>query len=326
VVGESAAGQAELPAVGPGECARIFTGGPVPAAADRVVIQEIVRREGDWVSIEGGPGDARHIRARGSDFRSGDRLIAGGTLLTARVLVAAAAADVAEVEVFRRPRVSIIATGDELAPPGTALDEPARLPESVSFGVAALCEEWSGRCIGRLSVPDELKHLEQAARNAVEDADVVVVTGGASVGEKDFAKQMFAPLGLELLFSKVAMKPGKPVWLGRAGNTLVLGLPGNPTSAMVTARLFLAPLMAGLSGRETASALRWRRAKLAGPMVSCGDRETFLRARWSGDCVEPIGFQDSGAQKVLAEADLLLRQAPRTSSVDAGEVVVVLDF
>jgi molybdopterin molybdotransferase len=326
MIGESAAGQVDVPNVGPGECVRIFTGAAVPPGADRVIIQEIVRRDGDWIAVEGEPGGARHIRVRGSDFASGDKLVARGTLLGPRALVAAAAADVADVQVYRRPRMSVIATGDELAAPGTAHDRPASLPESVSFGVAALCKRWGGSCIGRISVPDDLEQLEKAAASAVERADVVVVTGGASVGEKDFAKQMFAPLGLELLVSKVAIKPGKPVWLGQVGNTLVLGLPGNPTSAMVTARLFLAPLIAGLSGRDIVSALRWRTAALAAPIPACGDRETFLRARWAGDLVEPLGFQDSGAQKVLADADLLVRQASHTPSLAAGETVTVLDF
>lgn len=326
VVGESAAGQADVSTVGAGECVRIFTGAAVPPGADRVVIQENVRREGDWVIIEASPGEPRHIRASASDFRSGDRLLGAGTLLVPRALVAAAAADVGELEVYLRPRVSLVATGDELAAPGTARDRPGSLPESVSFGVAALCEQWGGSCIGHTLVPDVLQQLEKAASDAVEQADVVVVTGGASVGEKDFAKQMFAPLGLELLFSKVAIKPGKPAWLGRAGNTLVLGLPGNPSSAMVTARLFLAPLMAGLSGRDVSAALRWKPADLAAPIPACGERETFLRARWSGNLAEPLSFQDSGAQKALAEAELLVRQAPRTPAVAAGELVVVLDF
>ena len=172
-------------------------------------------------------------------------------------------------------------------------------------------------------MPDDPARLEAAARDSLGKADVVVVTGGASVGEKDFAKSMFGE-GLELLFSKVAIKPGKPVWLGRAGGKLVLGLPGNPTSAMVTARLFLAPLIAGMSGLE--SALRWKQARLAAPLPACGDRETFHRARWSGDAVELLSFQDSGAQLALAQADVLIRQRANTPPVAADEEVPVLDF
>jgi molybdopterin molybdotransferase len=323
VVGESFAGQAQRLQVGAGECARIFTGAALPPGTDRVVIQEVVRREGEWAIFEQPIGPARHIRKQGSDFRSGDRLLGAGTWLNPRALVAAAAADSATVEVWRRPTFTVIGTGDELAEPGTARDRPAAIPESVSFGVAALSEQWGGTCVGRVRLPDEPARLEAAAADALGKADLVVVTGGASVGEKDFAKSMFGA-GLELLFSKVAIKPGKPVWLGRAAGKLVLGLPGNPTSAMVTARLFLAPLIAGMSGLEPA--LRWKQARLAAPLPACGDRETFHRARRSADLVELLGFQDSGAQLALAQADVLIRQLPNTPAVQAGEEVPVLDF
>lgn len=168
--------------------------------------------------------------------------------------------------------------------------------------------------------------MEKAAAQEIGSADLVLVTGGASVGEKDFAKIMFEPAGLELIFSKVSIKPGKPVWLGRAGGTLVMGLPGNPTSALVTARLLLAPLLAGLSGREPLQALSWRAARLTAPLKECGPRETFHRARWSGNEVEIFAFQDSSAQKVLADANLLVRQRANSPEIRAGEEVKVLDF
>jgi molybdopterin molybdotransferase len=152
------------------------------------------------------------------------------------------------------------------------------------------------------------------------------VTGGASVGEKDFAKAMFEPLGLKLVFSKVSIKPGKPVWCGRVGNKLVMGLPGNPTSALVTGRLFLAPLLAGLTGLSIDRALRWRRSPLASALKACAARETFHRAREVGDAAEILSFQDSSAQKALAEADLLVRQRANTSALAAGSEVEVLDF
>jgi molybdopterin molybdotransferase len=168
--------------------------------------------------------------------------------------------------------------------------------------------------------------MEQAAGHALQEADLVVVTGGASVGEKDFAKPMFAGHGLELIFSKVAIKPGKPVWLGRAAGKLVMGLPGNPMSALVTARLLLAPLVAGLSGMEPLSALRWRNAPLLATLPACGDRETFVRARAVQDSVDPISNQDSSAQKALADADLLVRRRPGAAPAAVGDAVTVLDF
>jgi molybdopterin molybdotransferase len=326
VAGESFAGAAWSGTVAPGTCARIFTGAPVPAGADRVVIQENVRREGDRAIIDTPPGEARHIRRRGSDFATGEELLGVGRLLDPRAIVAAAAADAAELEVFRRPSVHILSTGDELAEPGTARERVDAVPESVSLGVATLVGQWGGECVGRTRLRDDLAEMQRAAVDATQGADVVVITGGASVGEKDFAKAMFEPLGLELVFSKVAIKPGKPVWLGRARGKFVIGLPGNPTSALVTGRLFLAPLLAGLTGRSIEDALRWRKAALASHLDACGSRETFHRARSTDGKAEILSFQDSSAQKALAEADLLVRQLANSSSLDRGAEVDVLDF
>jgi molybdopterin molybdotransferase len=326
IAGESFAGAGWSEAIAPGTCVRIFTGAPVPPGADRVVIQENVRREDDLAILAERPGPARHIRHRGSDFKSGDELLPAGRLLDPRAIVAAAGADVAELEVYRRPRLTILSTGDELAEPGVARDRRDAIPESVSFGVAALAEQWGARCIGRRRLRDELQQMLADADSALEQADVVVVTGGASVGEKDFAKAMFEPAGLDLVFSKVAIKPGKPVWLGRARDRLVMGLPGNPTSAMVTARLLLAPLLAGLSGRPIESALRWRSAPLASALKECGARETFHRARALDAGAEILSFQDSSAQKALADADLLVRQRANAPALSTGDLVDVLDF
>jgi molybdopterin molybdotransferase len=325
LIGESFAGSGYQGAVAPGTCVRIFTGAPVPAGADRVVIQEMVGREGDVAVIGADPGKARHIRPYGSDFREGDVLLEPGRMLDTRALVAAAAADVAELIVWRRPRVQVLGTGDELVEPGGARHRSGAIPESVSFGVAALVEDWGGAFAGRRHLADDLAAMSGAAAEAVDGADLVVVTGGASVGEKDFAKPMFGP-DLELVFSKVAIKPGKPVWLGRVGATLVLGLPGNPTSALVTGRLLLAPLVAGLGGRDPGAALVWRPAPLGGALAACGDRETFVRARSEAGSVHPLSNQDSGAQRALAEADLLIRRRPHAPAAELGEVVEVLDF
>lgn len=324
VIGESFAGSGFGGAVEPGSCVRIFTGAPVPKGADRVVIQEVVERRRDEAIIPPPSGDARHIRVRGSDFRAGQELLLAGDLLTPRALVAAAGADVADVEVWRRPRLVVLATGDELVPPGKARGRPGAVPESVSFGVAALAEQWGGETVASRGLRDDLPGLRHAAGQALEVADVVVVTGGASVGERDLAKAMFEPHGLELIFSKVAIKPGKPVWFGRAQERLVLGLPGNPTSAMVTARLLLAPLVAGLSGR--AGALEWNDVPLGAELPGCGDRETFVRARRTPAGAVPIGNQDSSAQRALTEADMLLRMRPHDPARAAGELAQALAF
>ncbi|MGN6058673.1 MAG: molybdopterin molybdotransferase MoeA [Sphingomicrobium sp.] len=326
VIGESFAGAGWSGSVGPGTCARIFTGAPVPGGAERVVIQENVRRNGDVAIIGEHPGSAVHIRKRGSDFRIGEELLAAGRLLDPRAIVAAAAADVGEVEVYRRPRLHILSTGDELADPGIASSRVDAIPESVSFGVAALAQQWGAECTCRTRLRDDLRSMQSVAAAIMETADVLVVTGGASVGEKDFAKTMFEPLGPELIFSKVSIKPGKPVWLGRARERLVIGLPGNPTSAMVTARLFLTPLLAALSGQPIERAIAWRSMPLASPLKDCGPRETFHRARVVDAAAEILSFQDSSAQKALAEADLLVRQRSNAPALDAGELVEVLDF
>jgi len=326
VVGLSYPGSGFPGRVETGSCVRLFTGAPVPAGADRVVIQEMVRREGDVATFAEAPGTARHIRRRGSDFETGARLLEAGRRLDPRALVAAAGADVADVEAWRRPRLAVLATGDELADPGRAREQAGAIPESVSFGVVALAESWGAEPVGRRRLRDDLPAMEAAAAEALALADLVVVTGGASVGEKDHAKRMFEPAGLELIFSKVAIKPGKPVWLGRARNRLVLGLPGNPTSALVTARLLLAPLLAGLSGRDPADALCWRQAILAEAVGPCSDRETFIRACADGKAARPLSNQDSSAQRTLAAADLLIRRRAHAPAAAAGETVDVLDF
>ncbi len=324
VIGESFAGRGFDGALAPGSCVRIFTGAPLPAGADRVVIQEVVVRDGADAALADPPGPARHIRRRGSDFRAGDLLLEAGRLFGPRQLVAAAGADLGELELWRRPTLLLLGTGDELAPPGEARNRPGTIPESISWGIAALAGHWGARILGASRLADDLPAMEQAAGEALAQADLVVVTGGASVGDRDFAKPMFEARGLELIFSKVAIKPGKPVWLGRAGGSLVLGLPGNPTSAMVTGRLLLAPLVAGLAGRD--GALAWRRLPLAAPLPACGERETFHRARLTADGALPLANQDSGAQKALADADLLIRSRPHDPARAAGDLVEVIDF
>jgi molybdopterin molybdotransferase len=310
----------------PGVCARVFTGAPVPKGADRVVIQEEVG-ETDSIALFADPARAaRHIRPAGSDFRRGETLLAAGARLTPQAMVLAAAADLADVDVVRRPRVAILATGSELAAPGTAGQRPGAIPESVSFGVAALARAWGAVVTFRRRLGDDLPVLTAAAGEALAAADVVVVTGGASVGEKDYAKAMFAPHGLEPVFCKVAMKPGKPVWIGRVGAKIVVGLPGNPSAALVTARLFLAPILAGLGGRDPAEAWRWTELPMAEPLSMCGERESFLRARRTAHGVRLAGSQDSSGQKALASADLLVRRRVGQGSLAAGELVEVLVF
>lgn len=319
-------GRGDVPPLPPGTCARVFTGAPVPDAADRVVPQESVRRDGDDALFGSDPGPARFIRAAGSDFRAGDTLLTAGTVLGYRALIAAAAADMAILPVIRRPRIAVLGTGDELVEPGQALETPGGIPDSVTRAIAALAQQSGGEVVTRHCLGDTRRVLEVAARRALDDADLVVVTGGASVGDKDFARAMFEPFGLDLIFSKVAIKPGKPVWFGRAGGRLILGLPGNPGSAMVTGRLFLAPLVSGLAGQDPAALLDWRDMTLTAPLPPCGDRETFERGRRVAGGVAILETRESGDQKALAAADVLIRRRPGAPALDAGQAVSVLAF
>ncbi len=324
VIGEAIAGRRYEGRVGEGEAVRIFTGAPMPEGSDYVIMQEYATRTGDSVTFAEGYGPAGHVRAMGSDFAAGDMLVPAGTLLNARAMIGAAASDVAEVEVALRPRVAIIGTGDELAVPGSAHAVRDAIPESVSYGVAALVEEAGGCVVHRARCPDDLDALTRAAGEALECADLVIVTGGASVGDRDFAKPMFEPHGLSVIVPKVAMKPGKPVWLGKAREKIVLGLPGNPTSAMVTGALFLRPIFQALGGATVSH--RWHSLPLAAPLKATGGRETFIRARFNEGGLVPIGNQDSGAQAALLKADWLIRCPPEQAALAPGSTVTAVSF
>ena len=323
VVGESYAGTAEPPALAAGEAVRIFTGAPLPAGADHVVIQENCDRDGDAVIVRD-PGSG-NVRPRAGDFAAGDILLAAGTRLGAGALVVAAGADLAEVSVRRQPVVTILSTGDELVSPGTARAQQGMIPESLSPALVGLVTSAGGKVVHRQHLADDLPALAAIAAQAVDRADLVIVTGGASVGARDFAKPMFGP-ALELVFNKVAMKPGKPVWLGRVGGTLVLGLPGNPSSALVTARLFMTPLVAGLAGRDAAGSLVWQTAMLGAELPANGARETLLRARWDGDLLVPLISQDSSSQLMLASAAALIRRPANAPAIGAGAPADYMPF
>lgn len=326
VIGTSAAGASFAEPVGEGQAVRIFTGAALPEGADRVVIQENVTIDGDHMTIVEAPGAASFVRARGNDFAAGEVVVATGTKLTPGALVAAAGAGASNVDVARRPRVVTIATGDELRPVGTPIDDPDHIIDSIAPGLHAMLGAMGAEIVDHHLLGDDLPALEAVAAAAVAQADLVVVTGGASVGARDHAKAMFAPLRMELLFSKVAIKPGKPVWLGRVGDTWVMGLPGNPGSALVTARLLLAPLVAGLLGQRSPPSLEWIDLPLGAPVPATGDRETFLRASLGSGKLIPVFNQDSGAQRALGEAGWLIRCPAGQGPVDAGTLVPSLRF
>ncbi len=325
VIGESFAGSDPSMVLEPGCMCRIFTGAPVPAEADLVIIQENIDRDGDVATVARPYGPGRHIRKAGSDFRAGDVLLPKGHRLTWKSLTTAAAADHAQVEVYRAPRVAILATGDELASPGEAHLKPGSIPESVSLAIGALVREHGADLIRSQRFPDEPDQLGAAAKAALEEADLVIAIGGASVGERDYSRDMFGR-SLDYIFPKVAMKPGKPVWMAKAGARFIVGLPGNPTSALVTARLLLVPLLEGLSGASAQAALQFRREMCRDALPQCGGREAFLRAIRTPDGLVLANSQDSSSQQVLALADVLIRRAAHAEATEPGAMVEIVDF
>jgi len=326
VIGESFAGHGYAGLLRPGSAVRIFTGAPVPDSADRVILQEEVRHMGSQVLVPRLRAGKRHVRRAGSDFFAGDVLVDARVSLTPARLVAAAAADIAEVVVFARPKVMIVATGDELRTPGADTSRPDMIPESVSFGIAELARNFGGDVTVHARLPDDLGRLQAAAAEMLDKADIVVVIGGASVGDRDFSRGMFERAGLRLRFSKVLMRPGKPIWSGKVGGTHILGLPGNPTAAMITARLFLAPLVAAMAGREASAALDWRVRPLAEGLEANGDYESFLGARVGAGTVSASANRDSSAQRALAATEALIRRRPHAPTATAGDLVETLEF
>lgn len=326
VTSESFAGSELTQDIPPKSCVRIFTGAPVPQGIDRVVIQENVERDGDYALFKQPLSDGRNIRLKGSDFKAGDVLLKKGTHLTWRAMTTAASADQEMLQTVGIPKAVILATGDELMPPGSAYKRAGSIPESVSFGVITFMQENGADIVRSERLTDSPALLEKAAQNSLKDADIVVVTGGASVGERDFAKSMFASSGIEIIFSKVAIKPGKPVWFAKAGNTLILGLPGNPTSALVTARLFLKPIILGLSGRNTNSTSETFQITTNSPIPANGSRENFVRAYIEDGKAKLFSTQDSSIQSTLANADILIRRPPHAPATLAGETVSAIHF
>ena len=327
VIGTSYAGSPPGLSVEEGEAVRIFTGAPVPQGADWVIVQEIVEREGDIMRLTGEFGEARHIRPRGSDFSAGDVLLEQGVMLGPRQMVAAAAAGQANLHVWRKPRVAILATGDELVSPGQSPDMAGSIPDSISLALAALSRNYGAEIAGLEICADDPAKIAQAAGNLRSSCDVLVMVGGASVGERDFASSSIAGGSFETLFAKVAMRPGKPVWCAKdRSGRFVLGLPGNPTSAMVTARLFMAPLLTAMAGGRYDEALAWKDLELLASMPAPGPREHFGRGRLVAGKAEPFANQQSGAQAALAAADVLLRQPGGSLEAGKGEPIAALDF
>lgn len=321
VTGESRAGTEFDGMVAAGDAVRIFTGAPVPPGADAILIQEEASREGELLRLSGeGPLRAgSSIRPMGSDFAQGMPLIASGALLTPGRIAAAAVAGHDALTVRRRPRIALISTGYELVPPG----EPAfgvMLPASngamlrAQIGTAAEVKDAG-------IIPDRLAALVAAFRESA--ADIIVTTGGASVGDHDLVRPALAEAGATLDFWRIRMRPGKPLLAGKLGETIVLGLPGNPVSAFVTAHLFLLPLIARLGGAGDPIPLT-EPARLAGPLPQVGNRDDYLRATFVAGRVTPLANQDSAALATLAQANALIVRPAGAPPAAVDEVVDIL--
>lgn len=325
-IGASYAGSRDAGEIGPGETMRVMTGAPVPRGADRVVMIEYCRQgegRGD-VRIENPPLGKPHIRLRGSDFALGQLLVPKGAKVTPAVAVSAAAADHRELVVSPRPRIRLLATGDEIVAPGSAAGGEFVIPDSLSAATELLCHAAGARVVSRVRIRDDADLIARTTESA--SADIIVVLGGASRGDRDHGRAAFAALGLEIVFADVAIKPGKPVWYGKVGARHVLGLPGNPTAALTTARLFLAPLITRLLGGDVADALPWQLLPVLGPMAANGPREAFLCATTSFRGVEISDRQEASGQARLAEVNALVRRPANAPSILPGTPVPTLSL
>ena len=325
VVGEAPAGHPWAGTVDAGEAVRLFTGSVVPAGADTVLLQEDATREGGSVRVDEAARAARHIRRAGQDFRTGDVVLRRGRRLGARDVGLAAAADHPWLAVHRRPRVAILATGDEISMPGEPVG-PGGIVSSNSHAIAALVRAAGGEPVLLPVARDDRASLEAAA-DSVAGHDLLVTIGGASVGDHDLVHAALTARGMRTGFWKVAMRPGKPLMSGRLGEVAVLGLPGNPVSSLVCSVLFLLPALRVLLG-GVAAGPPLVRARLGAAVRANDHRADHLRASLEngadGLVVTPFAVQDSAMLAALARADALLVRAPHASALDVGAEVEVI--
>lgn len=322
LIGEAAAGAPFPRDVAPGEAVRIFTGGAVPKGADHVVIQEDVAREGDRITVNEDQRAPANIREAGIDFRCGDRLKKKGERLAAIDLGLIASANVASIDVFRKPNVAFFDNGDELREPGSALRH-GEIVGSNRFALEAMIAEWGGVPVYLGRAGDD-PHAIRIKFEQARDADILVAIGGASVGDRDHVRSAFAAAGGEIMFSKIAVRPGKPTWFGRLGETRLLGLPGNPASAVVCAILFLRPLIMATAGERFDATII--RAAAADALKANGPRETYLRGRIAANddgrlIAHCAGNQDSSLFSPLVAGNCLIRRAAGAAETAQGELV-----
>ena len=320
VVGESAAGSPFSGAIGTDEAVRISTGAALPDGADTILIQENTTRTGDALVQSAGvpPLCGQHVRALGSDFSAGTVLISAGSRLNPAKIALAAMAGHGALPVCRRVKVAMLSTGNELVAPGSATDDD-HIPATNALMVMAMLDGWPVEMIDGGIIADDLDTLT-AAIAACRDADIIVTSGGASVGDHDLVRPALIAAGASLDFWKVAMRPGKPVMSGRLGQSLVLGLPGNPVSAFVTATLLLKPAIAALGGASDPMP-QVQTAILGAPLPPVTARTDHIRGRFENNRVIPVGWDDSSALRGLSEAALLIVRPASSPAANIGDFV-----
>lgn len=326
LAGESSAGDGQSDTqLSAGQAMRIFTGAPLPAGADTVMVQEDVAASGAVITLSGDGPAARglHIRARASDFAQGAKLLAPGTKIGPAQIGLAALAGHAALIVRRAPRIAILSTGNELVSPGAPCP-PGKLPASNGIMLDAMARGAGASVLFERLVPDDLAQLTAALRDA-SDADIIVTSGGASVGDHDLVRPALEAAGGQIDFWRIAMRPGKPLIVGRLGKAIVLGLPGNPVASMVTGGLFLLPLIRHLAG-SPAPLPRPTSPRLGTAMPGIGIRTDFVRATLDQGIVTPLGLQDSAAMHAAAQANALIMRPAHAPAADAGDEVDIMDW
>ncbi|MBU0723684.1 MAG: molybdopterin molybdotransferase MoeA [Alphaproteobacteria bacterium] len=327
VIGSAPAGRGFQGVLESGQAVRIFTGAPLPDGADSIVIQEDTEASGDQVTVKEAPAPGNYVRAAGLDFRQGDIGLTAGKQLTARDIGLAAAMNHPWLRVVRRPRIAILATGDEIVRPGDPIGRD-QIVSSNALALAAFVRGAGGEPVVLGIAPDDMAGLKRMLAGA-RGTDLLVTTGGASVGDHDLIQTVLGETGT-LDFWKIAMRPGKPLMFGTVSDTPVLGLPGNPVSSMVCALLFLGPAMAKLLGRE-AAAPATRPARLGSNLKANDRRQDYLRASLEAGTdglplATPFGKQDSSQFSLLAQAQCLIVRPPHDTARSAGDTVQVIPF
>jgi molybdopterin molybdotransferase len=328
IAGAAQAGQRFVGMMERGQCVRIFTGAPLPIGADAVIMQERATVEGALVTFDATPRIGQSVRRQGMDFRDGKELLPSGVLMTPAAVGLAASANVPEANVVRRPRVVLLSTGDELREPGSALGTD-EIVASNTFSLTPLVEPLAAQVYDLGIVRDDPRALDEALLRALDDkVDVIVTTGGASVGERDYVREVLIDLGVNLEFWKIRMRPGKPLMFGRRGKTLVFGLPGNPVSAFVTSQLFVLPALRALGQRPQLQAPVFL-VPLTAPIPPNGERRHYMRAKLAVNDssileVTPILETDSAHASSLAEANALIIQPEGDPGQSAMTLVRVM--